>query len=164
MSFITNEDFKKGICEFAERHNLSKSELARRLGRSRETVTFWSNHGVKTDSAREEIASKYPHIFFSGNFVARPVGEGSENLTDFLESCESKDQKVSPLSMIKIAIADDHITALAKVFNWFVFTANASEREQFRKDVGEDWKKFQSLVRALTSEIALAVTLDEGKL
>ena len=154
MGVLSQEEFKQGIKNYLTEKNLTVAELSVKVNRGRSTVNDWIHTGVKSEEMREKIVSENAWLFSEG--------KGEKSLTPSIKSTSVLEP--SFLLVLKSELARPLISNLTGTLIWFLFDATAKERDYFRDTLGEDWKNFLELTRAMTGETAFEVTKQEGRL
>ena len=153
---ITREGFQESLKDYLKENDISISDLARRIGKSDRTVGDWIRLGIKLDSRRQEIITEYPWLF------TKEISATESPMLPMEKSVSSFDHKV--LVLIKTEQAMSTVLYLMANLQWFLFEASAEDRNSFRDSMGDDWKNFLELTRAMTGEMAFEVTRQEGRL
>lgn len=156
---LSNEEFISILRKKMEDSGLNQSEFARRLGEKRESVLQWRRDGIKRDKVRQRVISAHPELFSS---------DGIHADTELVPVEIPKRKKADAIQQMRTAVktefARHHVASLENILVWFLFQATSEERNQFRDDLGDAWKEFLSLTRAMTGETALEITKGEGGL
>src|SRR5437868_2054597 len=132
---MTINQFQDAVKKYRDNHGLSISELATKLGKGESTVRDWIRLGIKTDDIRQKTVEKYPWLF--------------EAVTDQASVAGLDGNKQSFLMLLKTDHAHLAVSQLTIVLRWFLFQASTVERNYFRDTLGEDWKHFLDLTRAM---------------
>ncbi len=153
---ITRSDFQDALKAYLKDNDITITALARKVGKDPTSVGDWIRHGIRRDDIRHKIADDHPWLFNrEGKLSQKEVIDKPEKRTDPNQSL---------LSLIKSEQARSGILVLKAILMWFLFEASAEERNQFRDSIGEDWKNFLELTRAMTGETAFEVAKQEGRL
>jgi hypothetical protein len=155
MTTITSAGFQEAIKEYLKRNDSTIATLAQRIGKSDRTVGDWIRLGIKRDDYRQKIVDEYPWLFNQNESgqIAVPV-----------RVSEADTARQNLLVLLKTEHARPALGNLTAILVWFLFKASAEDRNQFRDMLGDDWKQFLELTRAMTNETAFEVTKNEGRL
>ena len=147
---LSDTQFQEAIKNYLKSNSLNIASLARKASLSESTVGDWVRKGVKSEARRKQIVAEYPWLFDSG------VKEERTPLRQLADK--------SLLVLIKTEQAHSSVLSLTATLVWFLFKASAEDRDYFRDWLGDDWKNFLELTRAMTGETAFEVTKQEGRL
>lgn len=164
---MTNEDFLRGIRKYVADQQITVAEFARRVNRPYPTVQDWVQNGLRSEYGRRRVAVSYPWLFSSENSQMKQVLENSSSVSENHKpkQLESQDcSRNSFLSTVKIEMSRHYVLSFTELLRWFVFQATEKERNEFRDELGDGWRDFLSLTRAMTGETALRVTREQGGL
>jgi hypothetical protein len=163
---MTNEKFKSAIADYLVYHpETNKSKLARDMGQKRENLRNWLKVGIVTEKRREEVVQTYPWLFSSNGSQSNDLPNGGEVEEQSLPPAAAKPNPARELQIVvKTQFAWRDIACLSEILIWFLFNATREEREQFREDLGDAWKEFLNLTRAMTGETAFRIAKEEGRL
>lgn len=151
---MTNEEFRAAINSYREREHLSILGLAQKLKKNDSTVGDWVHKGIKRDSYRQRVIEQYPEIF------DQHKQEVAVQAVVDLDPTRRHDLLV----LLKTEQALPAVLNLTAILIWFLFKASVEQRNYFRDTLGDDWKHFLELTRAMTGETAFEVTKQEGRL
>ncbi len=163
MKKITSqEEFRAAVKSFMAANSIGPTELARRTGESRKKVENWTYYGIKTQSKIDAVVAQYPWLFESNGNVPQEVpteGTGAKGNTAPVPL--HPDRKL--LGLIKTEQVRLNILCLAATLEWFLFEASAEERHLFRDTLGDSWKDFVWLTRAMIGEAAFEIAQQDGR-
>lgn len=153
---ISNEEFKAAIAGYLKEKNLQVTALAAEIGKPRSTVDGWLHKGIAKNGVRQRTAEAYPQIFRAQpGQTAEPPAQKKVVRSRHLQEL---------LSLMKIEQTRSHLLNLRTLLVWFLFEASADDRNQFRDMLGDEWKNFLELTRAMTNEMAFDISRSEGRL
>lgn len=158
MTTITEAGFQDAIKAYLKRNDLTIAALALKINKSDRTVGDWIRLGIKRDHVRQRIVDEYPWLFERSD-----DGAQATSVTQTHKSV-ADDSRKRMLVLFKTELAHPSILYLSSVLAWFLFDATAEERNEFRDTLGDDWKQFLELTRAMTNETAFEVAKSEGRL
>lgn len=153
MATLTADEFKEAIDRYLTTNKMTIAALAQRLGKGETTVGDWRRGGIKSDEGRQQIIAAHPWLFEPGAETPAPPTRAS-----------GKNGTHDTLVLIKTEQARLELLALRSLLIWFLFDASADERHQFRDNLGDEWKHFLELTRAMTNETAFGMANTEGRL
>jgi hypothetical protein len=163
---MNNEQFRDTVKQYLEVNGISQFGLAKRIGVSPQTISNWIQRGCVTDDGRARIVGKYPFLF-----AIQGQGEQLDDLPLSVSRATlcpleriAKDSIRPVQTFVKTEFARQHVASLSEILVWFLFKATSEERQQFRDELGEEWRNFLSLTRAMTGELAFKVIEEEGAL
>ena len=161
----SNDAFKAAIKQYIVANNLGgPNELAKEIGRPRKTVEDWYYRGLTSEKGRRQVVERYPQLFSAKNTIAS--GQADVVLSEKAPAPPREDKRPDRkiVTMVKVEVVRGEVAALAKHLEGFLYQATPDERNQFRDALGEEWKRFLELCRAMTGETAFQVAKDEGRL
>lgn len=152
---------KIALDEDKARSGMNWDQYCQDLGVPYKTLKNWRERGATpTGQYRSIIEQRFgPAVFEEDTrgFTAQ--------ITQLVAANGHTTREVEPvMSRVNQILVQEHIYVLSRLFRWFLFEANARERQELRESLGEDGEAFQNLVRAMAGEIAFKVLTDEGKL
>mgnify|MGYP001616162680 CR=1 FL=1 len=153
---------KRALDEDKAQSGMSWEQYCQGLGVPYNTLKHWREIGsTPTGQYRVIIEQR-----FGPEVLEKELGFGpqiTQLVTDEDEGAPAK--AVDPvMNRVNQILAKEHIYALSRLLLWFLFEANAEQRQELRESLGEDGEVFQNLVRAMAGEMAFKVLSDEGKL
>lgn len=164
---LTNEEFKQELLGYMKRAQLTQSQVAELIGRSKSTICDWVKKGIRPDNLRMKTVRQYPEIFLqykngegSAKTEPEPVVLAEEKSLE--KSAVSQDISQIQL-LLKTELARTFLASLVGILVWFL-KASESDRDTFRKELGESWSDLLNLTRALTGSMAFEVIKREGGL
>lgn len=158
MTVMTNEQFKATLRNFAAAHGMTQAVVAQKIGKPRQTVGHWFSTGIKPDDIRARVIAEHPDIF-SAEYVPK-----EEALPLQTEPSVASAPAVSDMrTLVRIELARQVIANLTENLQYFI-NASADERNRFRDELGDHWKDFLELTRAMTGENALKIARDERRI
>jgi len=114
----------------------------------------------------DKLSEKIPGILDGKPEIFEEAGGDSKGVVNLPlpPQSDSPKREINPTTLvIKKEMAVDYICATIRLLNWFLFEANAEERNQLRSEVGDEkWEWFMNLTRAMASETAFAIIVSEG--
>ena len=161
---MTNEQFQATVKEYLESSGISQIALAGKLGVSAQAISKWIHKGCVTEEGRAKVIQKHPEIFFRNGEQSEDLpSPAPQSLLCPLEKYAKESINPAQVS-VKTEFARNYLASLSQILVWFLFQATSAERERFRDELGDDWKDFLSLTRAMTGETAFKITQQEGGL
>src|SRR3989344_8380796 len=118
---MDSKQFIDALKQYASGRNIT--ELAKILGRPRETVSYWMRKGMKNQNLMETIITGYPEIFDGykpsddlGAPVSKPQSKASVTLKSAIAGFQN-DRAM--FSQIKIEMAKRDVSGLSEILRWF---------------------------------------------
>lgn len=165
MRIQTTEQFAEAVRQYAQKVGLTRSKLADQIGKPRQTVDDWFKKGVKRKSARDRIIAEHPEIFDGFQSLDKTPADSTSAATAEIPHEHTHtftDQEV--FALVKTERAHHDISSLTETLQWFLFQATPNDRNKFRDSLGETWKYFLELTRAMTGEKAYEIAKQEGRI
>lgn len=156
MEIRNAQDFAMFLRWYAEKHGLTRTAFAKIVGRPHQTVGHWFIDGIKPEPHREKIMAEFPEIFSESRNMPRPA-----NNHDLLAATSIDHSKQMTLVM-KVELGRQGTLILSDILEWFI-NSTPEERHRFREELGEIWKNFLELTRAMTGEQALKMAVQERR-
>lgn len=158
----SNEDFKAAIKSYIVARGFhGAGELAKELGIPSGTIEDWGYRGLKSEGGRRRIVERHPQLFTANGSLPPTKASVSPNPIPPREDSHP-DRKI--VVIVKAEVVRGDVAALTKRLEWFLYQASPEERNQFRDVLGEDWKHFLELCRAMTGETAFEIAKKEGRI
>lgn len=165
MKIQTTEQFVEAVNQYAQKTGVSRNKLAGQIGKPRQTVDDWFKKGIKRKPARDRIIAEYPEIFDGYEPLDQPPVASTSTATVEIPHEHTHtftDHEV--LALVKTERAHHDISSLTETLQWFLFQATSADRNKFRDSLGETWKYFLELTRAMTGEKAYEIAKQEGRI
>ena len=160
---LSEDAFKAAIQRYIKANELGGPKgFAERFGRKVGTVEGWLYKGVKKASQRARIISELPEVFNSSGADENPSSEANTSSPTLGPTPTSWEREL--LVALKCETTSNAVLILLAQMEWFLFKATPAERDRLRDMLGDQWKRFLELVRAMTSETAFKVAREEGRL
>jgi|SRR3989344_916196 len=153
------EDFMSAVKGYIEKEGITTAELARKLNKPGQTVGDWIRKGVRRECTRVRLMAEHPELF--QGYTAPKQSE--EVVRPPLIKNNGPDHR-SMFVLVKIEHARSQTIVFQDLLHWFLFEASAEERNQFRDSLGENWKQFLELTRAMTGERAFEIAKEERRI
>lgn len=157
MAFATAKEFAAAIKSYCKANSLTLTTLATQIGRPVGTVEDWMYRGLKSPEAQERVMRDFPWLF-----SAIPASVSAKQAEPLVGGCSYSNHPIECQLLMKLELARQGVVLLSDILQWFV-NASPKERERFRDELGQVWKKFLELTRAMTGERALELALQEGR-
>lgn len=154
MEIRSGEDLAKFLRWYLDRNGLTQSAIAKKIGVSQKTFGHWCTGRLRSEVRREKIMRNFPEIFQSAAEMEESV--------EAKVSDEPKKIDNRMLTVVKIELCRQVIAPTSELLQWFI-DASPEARKQFRAELGETWKKFVELMRAMTGEGAREIAIKEGR-
>jgi hypothetical protein len=165
---VTNDQFIEGLRSRFAASGMTQRQFAALLGLPRRTFRVRLQKGIQQDSARQAFADLHPEVFNGADLPA--VDQTAEFQAEPSKSAALEKPGPAPnagrklQALVKLELGRQNVANLSEILVWFLFKATAEERELFREELGDAWKDFLNLTRAMTGPTAFGIAKEEGRL
>lgn len=161
MNF-TKEALAEILQRFVEENGYNLKQAADAIGVPESSFRHWLHK--KRMPAKHEHIAKLKHCFPEMGCESAGVvkiGLPAEKPPVSAASLLTADTRTTTGMMHEILLGKE-IAGITPLLAWYVQEATPAERHSLRKKLGGNWERFSTLVRALVSEAALDISVQEG--
>ena len=157
--------FVEKLNQEREKLGLSWSAFARYLEVPQKTLEDWRYRDrLPKEKYQKVINDKFPGFFQDELFMQKTHEETIIPIPLPPKSVRARVDINETDFRVKIELVKERVLELSRLLWWFLYEANAEERNKLRTEMDTDWEWFINLTRAMMGESAFTAIENEGSL